>query len=152
MILNGFQKNHFFQNRYVALETPSRLPPPFMANTIINFHFDYLNTYLRCGGVRCVCVCGGGCWSGVEGGLVGRQMVEVRDLSSISFCRTESPSHYFCKLEFLLFSGLTDILLAISKLIMMKSGWKECHRAPLYHDLCIDLVLVELHCWPFGGI
>ena len=59
-------------------------------------------------------------WS--RGGLVGRQMVEVRDLSSISFCRTESPSHYFCKLEFLLFSGLTDILLAISKLIMMKSG------------------------------
>ena len=39
MILNGFQKNHF-QNRYMALETPSR-PPPFMANTILNFHFDY---------------------------------------------------------------------------------------------------------------
>ena len=29
-----------FQNRYVALETPSR-PPPFMANAILNFHFDY---------------------------------------------------------------------------------------------------------------
>ena len=30
-----------FQNRYVALETPSR-PPTFMAKTILNFHFDYL--------------------------------------------------------------------------------------------------------------
>ena len=30
------------QNRYVALETPSRPPPPqFMAKTILNFHFDY---------------------------------------------------------------------------------------------------------------
>ena len=34
-----------FQNRYVALETPSR-PPPFMANTILNFHFDYLTPSL----------------------------------------------------------------------------------------------------------
>ena len=33
-------KKIIFQNRYVALETPSR-PPPFMANTILNFHFDY---------------------------------------------------------------------------------------------------------------
>ena len=34
-----FDKNHF-ENRYVALETPSR-PPPFMPNAILNFHFDY---------------------------------------------------------------------------------------------------------------
>ena len=39
MILNGFQKI-IFQNRYVALETPSR-PPPFIANAILNFHFDF---------------------------------------------------------------------------------------------------------------
>ena len=38
-------KKIIFQNRYVALETPSR-PPPFMANTILNFHFDYLNNSL----------------------------------------------------------------------------------------------------------
>ena len=38
-------KKIIFQNRYVALETPSR-PPPFMANTILNFHFDYWNTSL----------------------------------------------------------------------------------------------------------
>ena len=44
MILNGFQKI-IFQNRYVALETPSR-SPPFMAKTILNFHFDYLITSL----------------------------------------------------------------------------------------------------------
>ena len=30
-----------FQNRYVALETPSETHPPFMANAILNFHFDY---------------------------------------------------------------------------------------------------------------
>ena len=30
-------KKIIFQNRYVALETP----PPFMANAILNFHFDY---------------------------------------------------------------------------------------------------------------
>ena len=30
----------------MALETPSR-PPPFMANVILNFHFDYLNPSLR---------------------------------------------------------------------------------------------------------
>ena len=30
-----------FQNRYVALETP-----PFKANTILDFHFDYSNTSL----------------------------------------------------------------------------------------------------------
>ena len=35
-----------FQNRYVALETPSRPTPPFMANTILNFHFDYLTPSL----------------------------------------------------------------------------------------------------------
>ena len=39
MILNGFQKI-IFQNRYVKLEAPLR-PPSFMANTILNFHFDY---------------------------------------------------------------------------------------------------------------
>ena len=38
-------KKIIFQNRYVALETPSR-PPPFMANSILNFHFDYWNTSL----------------------------------------------------------------------------------------------------------
>ena len=38
-------KKIIFQNRYVALETPSR-PPPFMANAILNFHFDYLTTSL----------------------------------------------------------------------------------------------------------
>ena len=38
-------KKIIFQNRYVALETPSR-PPPFMANTILNFHFDYLHPSL----------------------------------------------------------------------------------------------------------
>ena len=34
-----------FQNRYVALETGLD-PPPFMANAILNFHFDYLNPSL----------------------------------------------------------------------------------------------------------
>ena len=34
------KKKIIFQNWYVALETPSR-PPPFMPNTILNFHFDY---------------------------------------------------------------------------------------------------------------
>ena len=48
MILNGFKKI-IFQNRYVALETPSRPPPPFMAKTILNFHFDYLIPSLRTG-------------------------------------------------------------------------------------------------------
>ena len=44
MILNGSQKI-IFQNRYVALETPSR-PPPFFAKANLNFHFDYLNPSL----------------------------------------------------------------------------------------------------------
>ena len=61
---------------------------------------------------------GGGRWGGGGGGLVGRQMVEVRDLPSISFCRTESPSHHFCKLGFSLFCGLTNILLTFSKSVM----------------------------------
>ena len=39
-------KKIIFQNRYVALETPSR-PPPFMAKTILNFCFDYWNPSLR---------------------------------------------------------------------------------------------------------
>ena len=34
-------KKIIFQNRYVALETP-----PFMANAILNFHFDFLTTSL----------------------------------------------------------------------------------------------------------
>ena len=38
-------KKIIFQNRYVALETPSR-PPPFMANAILNFHFDFLTPSL----------------------------------------------------------------------------------------------------------
>ena len=33
----------------VALETPSRPPPPFMANAILNFHFDYWHTSLIVG-------------------------------------------------------------------------------------------------------
>ena len=33
-------KKIIFQNSYVALETPTR-PPPFMANAILNFHFDF---------------------------------------------------------------------------------------------------------------
>ena len=44
-------KKIIFQNRYVALETPSRPPPPFMAKAILNFHFDYLTpslTYFIC--------------------------------------------------------------------------------------------------------
>ena len=39
-------KKIIFQNRYMALETPSR-PPPSMAKTILNFHFDYWNPSLR---------------------------------------------------------------------------------------------------------
>ena len=38
-------KKIIFQNSLMANETPSR-PPPFMANAILNFHFDYLNTSL----------------------------------------------------------------------------------------------------------
>ena len=41
-------KKIIFQNRYVALETPSRPPPPFMAKTILNFQFDYLTPSLIC--------------------------------------------------------------------------------------------------------
>ena len=37
-----FLKKTIFQNRYVELETP----PPFMEKTILNFHFDDLNTCL----------------------------------------------------------------------------------------------------------
>ena len=31
----------------MANETPSRPPPPFMANAILNFHFDFPGTSLR---------------------------------------------------------------------------------------------------------
>ena len=34
-----------FQNSLMANETPSR-PPPFMANALLNFHFDYWHTSL----------------------------------------------------------------------------------------------------------
>ena len=37
-------KKIIFQNRYVALETG--LDPPFMANAILNFHFDFLHPSL----------------------------------------------------------------------------------------------------------
>ena len=35
-----------FQNRYMALKPGLDPPPPFMANAILNFHFDYLNPSL----------------------------------------------------------------------------------------------------------
>ena len=38
-------KKIIFQNSLMANETPSR-PPPFMANAILNFHFDFLHTSL----------------------------------------------------------------------------------------------------------
>ena len=38
-------KKIIFQNRYVALETPTR-PPPLHGKTILNFHFDYWNLSL----------------------------------------------------------------------------------------------------------
>ena len=38
-------KKIIFQNRYVALETGLD-PPPFMANAILNFHFDFLHPSL----------------------------------------------------------------------------------------------------------
>ena len=31
----------------MANETPSRPPPPFVANAPLNFHFDYLTTSLN---------------------------------------------------------------------------------------------------------
>ena len=39
-------KKIIFQNSLMANETPSRTPPPFMANAILNFHFDYVTTSL----------------------------------------------------------------------------------------------------------
>ena len=42
-----------FQNRYMALETPSRPPLPFMANAILNFHFDFLHPSLT-GNLLCM--------------------------------------------------------------------------------------------------
>ena len=39
-------KKIIFQNSLMANETPSRPPPPFMANAILNFHFDYWHTSL----------------------------------------------------------------------------------------------------------
>ena len=39
-------KKIIFQNSLMANETPSRPPPPFMANAILNFHFDYLTPSL----------------------------------------------------------------------------------------------------------
>ena len=41
-------KKIIFQNSLMANETPSR-PPPFMANAILNFHFDFLHTSLIVG-------------------------------------------------------------------------------------------------------
>ena len=40
VILDGF-KHFFLQNTLMARETP-----PFMANAILSFHFDYLNPSL----------------------------------------------------------------------------------------------------------
>ena len=40
-------KKIIFQNSLMANETPSRPPPPLMANAIKNFHFDYVTTSLR---------------------------------------------------------------------------------------------------------
>ena len=41
-------KKIIFQNSLMANETPSR-PPPFMANAILNFHFDFLHPSLSQG-------------------------------------------------------------------------------------------------------
>ena len=42
MILNGFYKNHF-SKQVCGTRDPLETPPPFMANAILNFHFDFLN-------------------------------------------------------------------------------------------------------------
>ena len=39
-------KKIIFQNSLMANETPSRPSPPFMANAILNFHFDFLHPSL----------------------------------------------------------------------------------------------------------
>ena len=39
-------KKIIFQNRYVALKIGLD-PPPFIANAILNFHFDFLNPSLK---------------------------------------------------------------------------------------------------------
>ena len=39
-------KKIIFQNSLMANETPLRPPPPFMANAILNFHFDFPGTSL----------------------------------------------------------------------------------------------------------
>ena len=44
MILNGFQKNHFSE-QVCGTRDPLETPP-LMANTILNFHFDYRHTSL----------------------------------------------------------------------------------------------------------
>ena len=45
MILSGFQEKSFFR---IGMwhSRPPRDPPPFMANAILNFHFDYLTASL----------------------------------------------------------------------------------------------------------
>ena len=40
-----FNKNHFFKIGMWHSRSP-RDPPPFLANAILNFHFDYLNPSL----------------------------------------------------------------------------------------------------------
>ena len=69
-------KKIFFQNRYVVLETPSRPPRdplPFMANTILNFHFDYLHPSLTSKG-RSPC------------DIVGGVLVEADHSTEVGLC------------------------------------------------------------------
>ena len=50
MILNGFLKKSFFKIGMLH-SRPPRDPPPFMANAILNFHFDFPHPSLI-GGLR----------------------------------------------------------------------------------------------------
>ena len=43
-----FNKNHF-SKQVCGPRDPLKPPPPFMANAILNFHFDFLNTSLNGG-------------------------------------------------------------------------------------------------------
>ena len=77
-------KKIIFKNRYVALETPSR-PPPFMANAILNFHFDYLTPSLSWSGS------GGRCswnWYCYNSGPDDHGQDDGLDLAGRTTCRT----------------------------------------------------------------
>ena len=89
-----FLKKSFFKIG-IWHSRPPRDPPPFMANAILNFHFDFLTPSLRGHGSRVILPCCNQSNQSVSRLISVPAAVKVDQEESVEFCDSHSSSAPF---------------------------------------------------------